>query len=224
MEILKGAIVSNRLAATSQSVPTVSTVTPPLLTTSRSVHQNRNIQTPAFFSTPRSEHQPDQHNDGYCVSDCEGEVDLPILFAVMNCYACVFGIYSTILFRLQQHIIFSPLSDDQLSANLMGYHPTTALTESHREYLQLRFIFGESVHMLAQLETCLGVPEQYCVAAAVVSGSEDGPLSNSVAAALLDALAGQGYGTCGGSDVTNDGAPYSLKEIIQTINQYFKMF
>jgi hypothetical protein len=227
MDILKGSIVSNRPTAPSQSLPTVSTVTSPLLTASRSVNQTispRRMQSQTFFPTPPSENQPDKHRDGFCISDLYDEVDAPVIFAAMSCYTCLFGIYGIILFELQQFIVFSSFSDDNLSAALIGYTAATTNTRSNREYLQLQLMFGESVRMLAQVETCLGLPEQHCVAAAVARGSQDGPLRNTVAVALLDALVGQGYGTCSLHGLENDGERRSLKEIIRTINQYFGMF
>ncbi|KAL1969954.1 hypothetical protein VTN77DRAFT_7464 [Rasamsonia byssochlamydoides] len=166
-------------------------------------------------------HPQDARTDDYELSRGYSEVDIPTILVLINCYICLVWIYHAIFSRIFQDLVtcISPVDDHLAPTTLPGSSfPGFAVnTMDPSRELQLQVLFRACIHMLAQIEACLGLPERHCIITA--RRFEDGVLSNPVAVVLLDALASRGYGACGNGP---GNGKKSLKEMIEIITQFLE--
>ncbi|CRG86816.1 hypothetical protein PISL3812_03828 [Talaromyces islandicus] len=149
------------------------------------------------------------------------DVQISLILAIINCYTCLVGSYHIIFSYLLQELMANSPFAPQPSPIFPSFEYATG-SEPNRE-LHLRCIFNNSMRMLAELETTLGLPERHSVASSPGQQQQtnraDGILASPSSSVLLDSLASQGFGLCVNGLATGKN---SLKEIVQAINQFLE--
>lgn len=123
--------------------------------------------------------------------------DVLTALPILTCYICLVRIYRTIFSHIHNQLLARP-SQAELTSILPGLQLGGFQLESHRN-LQIRILMQVSVHMLDQIESALGLPDDICTAENAGS-MRRGILEDSVSTALLEVVMKQEATDCAEGD------------------------
>lgn len=139
--------------------------------------------------------------------------DIPSTLAILTCYVCLVRIYGTVLTQIHQMLLIRPLSLAELPAILPGLQ-LGGFQLDGQQHLQIGVLVEISMHMLDQIETVLGLPNE-----GGVSGSGNGLLEDSVSLTLLNIVINQDAAGCAGGD---EAGIKSLRITVKSIKGLLK--